>query len=159
MHSSGEQALLDHVRQHEGNAEVICIVPPHDAPRGPARRVFVLQDADRDFVDHLSAHASHSRGHSRPPVPALAALPSADRGGVDIQRHAADISYATAKASPIARERVQGQADGRCWAGGPPSGRPRVAAWSRNCGVGLAAMHRRRGDLVESTLRARHTAT
>ena len=29
--SPGEQALLDHVRRHEGRAEVICIVRPHDA--------------------------------------------------------------------------------------------------------------------------------
>ncbi len=51
--SSGEQALLDHVRQHEGKAEVICIVRPHGAPQA-ASEVFVLQNASRGFVEHLS---------------------------------------------------------------------------------------------------------
>jgi len=52
--SSGERALLDHVRQHGGRAEVICIVRPHGAPEN-ASEVYVLKDASRDFVDHLSA--------------------------------------------------------------------------------------------------------
>jgi thiol-disulfide isomerase/thioredoxin len=51
--SSGEQALLEHVRQHEGKAEVICIVRPHGAPQA-ASEVFVLQNASRGFVEHLS---------------------------------------------------------------------------------------------------------
>jgi len=51
--SPGEQALLDHVRRHEGKAEVICIVRPHDAV-GNASEVFVLNDAGGDFVEHLS---------------------------------------------------------------------------------------------------------
>jgi hypothetical protein len=51
--SAGEQALLQHVRQHGGKAEVICIVRPHGAPQG-ASEVFVLQGSSRDFVDHLS---------------------------------------------------------------------------------------------------------
>lgn len=50
---SGEQALLDHVRQHEGKAEVICIVRPHGAPQA-ASEVFVLQNASRGVVEHLS---------------------------------------------------------------------------------------------------------
>jgi thiol-disulfide isomerase/thioredoxin len=49
----GEQALLDHVRRHEGKAEVICIVRPRDAADN-ASEVFVLNDAGSDFVDHLS---------------------------------------------------------------------------------------------------------
>ncbi|MFM7137101.1 MAG: trypsin-like peptidase domain-containing protein [Planctomycetota bacterium] len=51
--SPGERALLDHVRRHEGKAEVICIVRPHDAV-GNASEVFVLNDAGSDFIDHLS---------------------------------------------------------------------------------------------------------
>lgn len=51
--SAGEQALLDHVRRHEGKAEVICIVRPHDA-EGNASEVFVLNNAGDDFIDHLS---------------------------------------------------------------------------------------------------------
>ena len=51
--SPGEQALLDHVRRHEGKAEVICIVRPRDAT-DTASEVFVLNDAGSDFIDHLS---------------------------------------------------------------------------------------------------------
>jgi hypothetical protein len=51
--SAGEQALLDHVRRHEGKAEVICIVRPHDAV-GNASEVFVLNSAGSDFIEHLS---------------------------------------------------------------------------------------------------------
>ena len=71
--SSGEQALLDHVRQHEGNAEVICIVRPHGAPRA-ASEVFVLQNASQGFVEHLSR--THL-GDTPQPVPGMAATPSA----------------------------------------------------------------------------------
>ena len=49
----GEQALLDHVRRHDGKAEVICIVRPRDAA-DTASEVFVLNDAGSDFIDHLS---------------------------------------------------------------------------------------------------------
>jgi hypothetical protein len=49
----GEQALLDHVRRHDGKAEVICIVRPRDAADN-ASEVFVLNDAGSDFIDHLS---------------------------------------------------------------------------------------------------------
>lgn len=51
--SSGEQALLEHVRQHDGKAEVICIVRPHGAPQA-ASEVFVLHNASPAFVEHLS---------------------------------------------------------------------------------------------------------
>ncbi len=77
--SSGEQALLDHVRKHEGRAEVICIVRPHDAPQN-ASEVFVLQGASRDFADHLSkTHAGHAHGQ-KPAAgkAALAALPAGE---------------------------------------------------------------------------------
>jgi len=40
--SEAEQALLAHVRRHRGNAEVICIVRPHDVPNAESE-VFVLQ--------------------------------------------------------------------------------------------------------------------
>jgi thiol-disulfide isomerase/thioredoxin len=58
----GEQALLDHVRQHEGRAEVICIVRPHGAV-GNSSEVFVLNGAGSDFVEHLSrAHHAAAAG-------------------------------------------------------------------------------------------------
>ncbi len=71
--SSGEQALLDHVRQHEGNAEVICIVRPHGAPQA-ASQVFVLQNASQGFVEHLSR--THL-GDASESVPSMAETPSA----------------------------------------------------------------------------------
>jgi hypothetical protein len=61
------------VRQHEGNAEVICIVRPHGAPRA-ASEVFVLQNASQSFVEHLSR--THL-GDTPQPVPGMAATPSA----------------------------------------------------------------------------------
>ena len=74
----GEQALLDHVRQHEGRAEVICIVRPHGAATNSSE-VFVLNGAGSDFVDHLSrAHhgaAVAGRNETRSDV---ALLPSAN---------------------------------------------------------------------------------
>lgn len=51
--SAGEQALLDHVRQHGGNAEVICIVRPHGASQS-ASEVFMLQAASPGFRGRLS---------------------------------------------------------------------------------------------------------
>ena len=74
----GEQALLDHVRQHEGRAEVICIVRPHGAATNSSE-VFVLNGAGSDFVYHLSrAHhgaAAAGRSETRSDV---ALLPSAN---------------------------------------------------------------------------------
>jgi hypothetical protein len=78
--SDGEKALLDHVRQHEGKAEVICIIRPHGAAQD-ASEVFVLEGSSRDFVEHLSkAHAGNpARAHQPPTQRAdLAALPPAD---------------------------------------------------------------------------------
>lgn len=76
--TTGEQALLDHVRQHEGRAEVICIVRPHGAATNSSE-VFVLNGAGSDFVDHLSrAHhgaAAAGRNETRSDV---ALLPSAN---------------------------------------------------------------------------------
>jgi hypothetical protein len=66
--SSGEAALLEHVRQHEGKAEVICIVRPHGSADASSE-VFVLKGARTDFVDHLSqAHHAHAAdtGHAVP---------------------------------------------------------------------------------------------
>ncbi len=63
--SPGEQALLDHVRRHEGRAEVICIVRPHDAAESGSE-VFVLNNAGTDFVEHLS-RAHHAAGGEQPP--------------------------------------------------------------------------------------------
>jgi hypothetical protein len=60
--SPGEQALLDHVRQHEGKAEVICIVRPHGAT-GNSSEVFVLDATNKNFVDHLArAHQEAASG-------------------------------------------------------------------------------------------------
>jgi len=77
--SDGEKALLDHVRQHEGKAEVICIVRPHGAAQA-ASEVFVLEGSSREFVEHLSkAHAGHAHAHQPATQRAdLAALPPAD---------------------------------------------------------------------------------
>jgi thiol-disulfide isomerase/thioredoxin len=51
--SAGEQALIDHVRQHGGKAEVICIVRPHGSKQS-ASEVFMLQTAGANFIDRLS---------------------------------------------------------------------------------------------------------
>ncbi len=78
--SGGERALIDHVRQHEGRAEVICIVRPHGAPQA-ASEVFVLEGSSREFVEQLSkTHAGHAAHEHQPPSSRsdLAALPPAD---------------------------------------------------------------------------------
>lgn len=78
--SGGERALIDHVRQHEGRAEVICIVRPHGAPQA-ASEVFVLEGSSREFVEQLSkTHAGHAAHGHQPPSSRsdLAALPPAD---------------------------------------------------------------------------------
>ena len=81
--SSGERALLDHVRQQGGRAEVICIVRPHGAAEN-ASEVYVLKDASREFVDHLSAahrgSAPDAPGHGQqhPGRSDVAALPPAN---------------------------------------------------------------------------------
>ena len=72
--SAGETALIDHVRQHGGRAEVICIVRPHGAPEA-ASEVFVLKHARHDFVDHLS-RAHH--GQAASPAPAGGGSPRSD---------------------------------------------------------------------------------
>ncbi|RLS75820.1 MAG: hypothetical protein DWI03_10695 [Planctomycetota bacterium] len=79
--TAGEQALLDHVRQHGGRAEVICIVRPHGAA-DDASEVFVLKGASGNFVDHLS-RAHRSPGGAAPgTTPAgrsdVAVLPATD---------------------------------------------------------------------------------
>ncbi|MBM4020845.1 MAG: hypothetical protein FJ284_01105 [Planctomycetes bacterium] len=74
--SPGEQALLDHVRRHDGKAEVICIVRPHDAV-GNASEVFVLNDAGGDFVDHLAR--AHRTAGSTTPAAATSATPTLRR--------------------------------------------------------------------------------
>jgi hypothetical protein len=77
--SPGERALLDHVRQHEGKAEVICIVRPHGA-NGGSSEVFVLDAAGRDFVDHLARAHQEAAGGSSPANAAgsdIARLPGA----------------------------------------------------------------------------------
>ena len=51
--SAGEQALLDHVREHGGEAEVICIVRPRGASQADSE-VFMLQNASPRFVERLS---------------------------------------------------------------------------------------------------------
>jgi hypothetical protein len=77
--SSGEAALIDHVRQHGGKAEVICIVRPHGSADASSE-VFVLKGARPDFVDHLSrahhgqtAEAAHQPPQSRSDVAVLPA--------------------------------------------------------------------------------------
>jgi len=79
--SAGEQALIEQVRQHGGRAEVICIVRPHGAAEN-ASEVYVLKDAARDFVDHLSA--AHGQavpahgGHAPAARSDVAAVPPAN---------------------------------------------------------------------------------
>ena len=74
--SPGELALLQQVRQHRGQAEVICIVRPHGEES--KSEVFVLSGASQGFVDHLSAaHAmpAASAANSQAP-PATTPQPS-----------------------------------------------------------------------------------
>jgi thiol-disulfide isomerase/thioredoxin len=78
--STGEQALLDLVRQHEGKAEVICIVRPHGATTSGSE-VFVLDAAGHDFVEHLArVHAAGAPAPAQPPQGRadLARLPAAE---------------------------------------------------------------------------------
>jgi len=63
---SGEQTLLDHVRQKGGKAEVICIVRPHGVP-DESSEVFVLKGASPDFVERL-AQAHRAAETALPPV-------------------------------------------------------------------------------------------
>jgi len=65
----GERALLEQVRQHRGQAEVICIVRPHGAES--SSEVFVLSGAGENFIDHLSA------AHGQAPAAAQAEPPTA----------------------------------------------------------------------------------
>jgi thiol-disulfide isomerase/thioredoxin len=60
----GETALLDHVRQHQGRAEVICIVRPHGGADATSE-VFVLEGSSRGFVDRL---AQAHRDEAAPPT-------------------------------------------------------------------------------------------
>ena len=82
--SPGEQALVDHVWRHDGDAEVICIVRPRGAAQTPSD-VFVLQGTGRDFVQQLSkakaadASATHSQGT---PAASHHAAPSTTRSDV-----------------------------------------------------------------------------
>ncbi|MFM9059333.1 MAG: trypsin-like peptidase domain-containing protein [Planctomycetaceae bacterium] len=71
--SSGERALVDHVRQHGGNAEVICIVRPRGAA-DDSSEVFVLKDSGRGFVERLAdAHGGAAPvTDRRPPAPSPA---------------------------------------------------------------------------------------
>ena len=77
--SPGEQALIDHVWRHDGDAEVICIVRPRGATQAPGD-VFVLQGTGREFVEQLS-RSKAANGLSAPSqdghaVPHHAAPPS-----------------------------------------------------------------------------------
>jgi thiol-disulfide isomerase/thioredoxin len=70
--SPGEQALIDHVWRHDGEAEVICIVRPRGTTQSPSD-VFVLQGTGREFVEQLSksktgnaASVSSQGGHAAP---------------------------------------------------------------------------------------------
>jgi thiol-disulfide isomerase/thioredoxin len=71
--SSGEQALVDHVRSHGGRAEVICIVRPHGAAED-ASEVFVLRDSSRGVVERIAAaHGAPDPLSGRPsPAPSPA---------------------------------------------------------------------------------------
>ena len=79
--SPGEQALVDHVWRHDGEAEVICIVRPRGGAEHPSE-VFVLQGSGREFVQQLStSHKGHAAPHHAPPVSTrsdVATLPTTD---------------------------------------------------------------------------------
>ncbi len=89
--SPGEQALIDHVWRHDGEAEVICIVRPRGATQTPSD-VFVLQGSGREFVEQLSksktatalsapSHGGHATPHhAAPPATRsdVATLPATD---------------------------------------------------------------------------------
>jgi thiol-disulfide isomerase/thioredoxin len=79
--TTGEQALLDHVRQHGGRAEVICIVRPHGAA-DDASEVFVLKGASGNFVEHLGRAHRSPAGDAPVTTPAgrsdVAVLPATD---------------------------------------------------------------------------------
>jgi thiol-disulfide isomerase/thioredoxin len=89
--SPGEQALIDHVWRHDGDAEVICIVRPRGAAQASSD-VFVLQGTGRDFVEQLSKastaapQSAVSQGGHAAPLPAppaatrsdVASLPAAE---------------------------------------------------------------------------------
>ncbi len=77
--SPGEQALIDHVWRHDGEAEVICIVRPRGATQSPSD-VFVLQGTGREFVEQLSksktANALSAPSHGGHATPHHAAPPA-----------------------------------------------------------------------------------
>ena len=75
--TSGEQALIDHVWRHDGEAEVICIVRPRGAAQAPSD-VFVLQGTGREFVEQLSKASTPASqgGHAAPHRAAPAATRS-----------------------------------------------------------------------------------
>jgi S1-C subfamily serine protease len=79
--SPGEQALVDHVWRHDGDAEVICIVRPRSGPQATSD-VFVLQGTGREFVEQLSkAQGGHAAPHHAAPATNrsdVAALPAAE---------------------------------------------------------------------------------
>ncbi|NCY02566.1 MAG: hypothetical protein EBX36_06545, partial [Planctomycetia bacterium] len=78
--SPGEQALVDHVWRHDGDAEVICIVRPRGNAQSPGD-VFVLQGTGRDFVEKLSRSQAAPSAGPADGTPAarqdMAALPAA----------------------------------------------------------------------------------
>jgi len=69
--SAGEHALIDHVRQHGGRAEVICIVRPHGAAEDSSE-VFVLKGSSREFVERLAEAHRGEVGDQPPPAPVTA---------------------------------------------------------------------------------------
>ncbi|MFM8890198.1 MAG: serine protease, partial [Planctomycetia bacterium] len=79
--SPAEQALVDQVWRHDGDAEVICIVRPRGGQQKPGD-VFVLQGTGREFVEQLSrAQGGHAALHHVTPPGSrrdVAALPAAD---------------------------------------------------------------------------------
>ena len=79
--SPAEQALVDQVWRHDGDAEVICIVRPRGGQQKPGD-VFVLQGTGREFVEQLSrAQGGHASPHHVAPPGSrrdVAALPAAD---------------------------------------------------------------------------------
>ncbi len=79
--SPGEQALVDHVWRHDGDAEVICIVRPRSGQQA-ASDVFVLQGTGREFVEQLSkGQGGHAAPHHAAPATTrsdVATLPASE---------------------------------------------------------------------------------
>jgi len=95
--TAGERALLEQVRKHRGQAEVICIVRPHGVESNS--EVFVLKGAGGDFVDHLSeAHGAVQKSEAA--LPGIQNQPTAMLQGTASPPRMASASMSAPPISP-----------------------------------------------------------